>query len=67
MRGTVKKWLEDRGFGFIRPADGGPDVFVHQRNLIGAAMLEQGELVEFEVAPSARVPGKNEAINVTVR
>ncbi len=29
IEGTVAKWNNDRGFGFIAPAQGGPDVFVH--------------------------------------
>jgi cold shock CspA family protein len=27
--GRLAKWNEDRGFGFIRPASGGPEVFIH--------------------------------------
>lgn len=29
FKGTLSKWNDERGFGFIRPAEGGPDVFVH--------------------------------------
>jgi cold shock CspA family protein len=29
IEGTIAKWNNDRGFGFIAPAQGGPDVFVH--------------------------------------
>ncbi len=28
-RGQLTKWKDDRGFGFIQPADGSPEVFLH--------------------------------------
>ena len=34
MEGTVKR-VTDRGFGFIAPDDGTPDVFVHASNVVG--------------------------------
>ena len=49
--GVVKKFFEDKGFGFITPDDGGEDVFVH-RKVHGedrSAYLEQGEKVTYEV------------------
>lgn len=29
IEGTLTKWNDSRGFGFITPAQGGPEVFVH--------------------------------------
>ena len=29
FEGTLKRWNDDKGFGFVAPALGGPDVFVH--------------------------------------
>jgi cold shock CspA family protein len=47
--GTVKKWLNENGFGFIVPSAGGNDIFVHHSNIHaeGFRSLSQGETVEF--------------------
>jgi CspA family cold shock protein len=47
--GTVAHFNEERGFGFIRPDDGGGDIFVHARNIANADRLTQGQRVSFEV------------------
>lgn len=33
LKGTVKKWMGDRGYGFIDPADGSGDLFVHFKHI----------------------------------
>ena len=48
--GVVRKWLGEKGFGFIVPDDGGDDVFVHQSviEMDGFRQLEEGQKVEFK-------------------
>ncbi len=50
--GTVKWFSDDKGFGFITPADGSKDLFAHHsevRNGGGFRSLAEGANVEFEV------------------
>ncbi|MBC7303005.1 MAG: cold shock domain-containing protein [Nocardia sp.] len=52
-----------RGFGFIRPDDGGPDVFVHVNDIgLDEDELRQGRLFDFDVTEGDRGP---KAINLT--
>ena len=46
--GTVKKWFDDKGFGFVCPAEGGDDVFVHRLALVNCESLEQGDTVTYD-------------------
>jgi CspA family cold shock protein len=50
MRGTVKWFSDEKGFGFISQDDG-DDVFVHHTGIAGTGFksLAQGQIVEFEV------------------
>src|SRR5262245_6654553 len=49
--GKVKWFNPKRGYGFIVPADTGPEVFVHQTAIKGGGYrtLNQGEQVHFEL------------------
>ena len=48
--GTVKWFNSTKGFGFIQPEGGGPDVFVHISAVERAGMrtLSEGQKVSFE-------------------
>lgn len=66
ISGKVKFFDSVKGFGFISPNDGSPDIFVHQSviHAKGFRSLGEGEAVEFDIQedPSR---GKTFAINVT--
>ncbi|MEY9211822.1 cold-shock protein [Thermobifida halotolerans] len=55
-QGTVKWFNGDKGYGFISQDEGGPDVFVHYSNIVGAGFrnLDENQRVEFEIAQGPR-------------
>ena len=56
--GTIKWFNAQKGFGFIQPASGGPDVFVHHSEIRaeGFRTLNEGDKVRFEVVDSPKGP-----------
>ncbi len=64
MKGSVKWFNESKGFGFITPADGSKDVFVHFSAIQGNGFktLAENQQVEFSIENSAKGPS---AVNVT--
>lgn len=59
--GIVKFFNRTKNFGFITPADGTKDVFVHGTNVIGESIAD-GDTVEFTVGEGRKGP---EAKDVT--
>ena len=63
--GTVKWFNSQKGYGFISPADGGKDVFVHISAVerAGLATLNEGQKVKYDIA---RDRGKEAAANLSL-
>ena len=65
MQGRLKSWNDERGFGFIEPALGGDDLFVHISAFPpGSRRPAVDQLLSFEVAPGGH--GKTRAANVEI-
>jgi cold shock protein len=56
--GAVKWFNASKGFGFITPDDGGPDVFAHFSSINGSGYREMadGQKVDFEVEQGPKGP-----------
>ena len=56
--GKVKWFNDSKGYGFITPSDGSPDVFVHHSDIQmqGFKTLSEGQTVEFEVTQGQKGP-----------
>ena len=56
--GTVKWFNAEKGFGFITPDGGGPDVFAHFSAIAadGYRSLDENQRVSFEVTQGAKGP-----------
>ena len=64
MKGQVKWFNESKGFGFITPADGSKDVFVHfsaiQSN--DFKTLDEGQNVEFTIENGQKGPSAGNVV-----
>ena len=55
--GTVVRWNEERGFGFVRPAGKDSELFIHISAFPrGGPLPHAGELISFEIDTSAEKP-----------
>ena len=67
ISGIVKFFKSERGYGFIKPDDGGRDVFVHITAVerAGLKSLNEGQRISFEVEPDKKGKGPK-AVNLVV-
>lgn len=62
VRGTVKWFNDQKGFGFIAPESGAKDVFVHQTSIVanGFRTLAEGDRVEFSIEQGPKGPSASQ-------
>jgi len=65
MKGVLKTWKEDRGFGFITPDNGSKDIFVHISAIAQASRRPMpGDIIHYRIARDRN--GKLRAINAII-
>ena len=59
QQGSVKFFNPDKGYGFIKPEGGGPDIFVHVTAVESAGLttLNEGQKVSFDVEADKKGKG----------
>lgn len=65
--GTVKFFNSEKGFGFIKPENGGADIFVHISAVqaSGLAGLDENQKVSYDTEPDRRGKGPK-AVNLAI-
>ncbi len=63
--GSVISFKQDRGYGFIRPQDGGDNVYLHISALTAAGIeqVEVGQRLSYEIHAEN---GKTSAVNIVL-
>lgn len=65
IKGVLKTWKEDRGFGFISPDGGGKDIFIHISALKGTSRRPvTGDVIYYQSAKDNQ--GKFKAVNAYI-
>ena len=64
LKGTVKVWFDERGFGWIERDDGAPDLFVHVSDVIGEFEPQRGDRLAFAIGADRK--GRPTAVRATI-
>jgi len=66
IKGTVKWFNDQKGFGFITPEDGSKDCFVHHSAIQsqGFRTLSEGDKVEFDVTQGQKGPAAENVVKL---
>ena len=62
LKGVIKSWNDERGFGFIEPVLGGEDIFVHIKafsHRAGRPQVSQRVLFDVELGPQGKLRARN--------
>ena len=67
MKGTVKWFNDQKGFGFVTPEDGSKDCFVHHSAIQsdGFRTLDDGATVEFDMVEGEKGPAAENVVQVS--
>jgi cold shock CspA family protein len=64
-KGKLVKWLEDKGFGFIKPEDGTNEIFIHISALKGMSRKPiVGDVIHYQI--SIDESGKTRAVSASI-
>jgi cold shock CspA family protein len=65
QKGKLARWIEEKGFGFIKPDDGGADIFIHISALRGMSRTPVvGDVIMYETSFDDK--GKVRAVNAKI-
>ncbi|KAG7267950.1 hypothetical protein CRUP_017016 [Coryphaenoides rupestris] len=65
-RGVCRCFSRSKGHGFITPADGGSDIFVHISDIEGEYVPEEGDQLSYKVCSIPPKHEKVQAVEVSI-